>query len=132
MKLAITVWNKRIAPVFDSAGSVLLLGLGDNERQNPGVVDLRQSNLGQRVDILKFHAVQELICGAISREAERLVLEQGISVHSFLAGDIETVVQAWKQGELERAEFSMPGCACRHRRHGRGQYRGAGHHGNHN
>jgi predicted Fe-Mo cluster-binding NifX family protein len=118
MKLAITVWNKRIAPVFDSAGSVLLLELDDDERLNPDLVDLRQSDLRRRVEILKDHTVGELICGAISREAERMVLEQGISVHSFIAGDIETVLQAWKQGALERSEFSMPGCACRHRRRG--------------
>ena len=124
MKLALTVWNERIAPVFDSAGSAVILETRDGVRGRSETLDLDTRDPDKKARTLQELGVQELICGAISREAEATVRNHGITVHSFIAGDVETVIRAWGRNELQQEEFSMPGCACARRRRARNRCRG--------
>lgn len=127
MRLAVTVWNQRIAPVFDSAGTAMVLDVRDGVCRDRVAVTLSGMNLRDRVRILHDHDIDELVCGAMSCEAEVLIRDEGIAVHPFVAGDVDRVVQALLQNELDREEFSMPGCSCARRRRGarRGRCRGA-------
>jgi predicted Fe-Mo cluster-binding NifX family protein len=126
MKLALTAWNNRIAPVFDSAGSLLVLEMQNGICQHRETVSIAGKDLAEKARTLRNHGVSELICGAISYEAESLVRLQGISIFPFIAGDLEMVIQAWCQHRLGRKEFSMPGCMPVRRRQGqrRGWYHG--------
>jgi predicted Fe-Mo cluster-binding NifX family protein len=123
MKLAVTVWNKRIAPVFDCAGTALLLDVEEGACGKETALDISHVDLASRVRILRDRGAEVLICGAISCEAERLVRGAGIAVHPFIAGDVPTVIQAWLQDELGREEFSMPGCGRARNRRGQGHGR---------
>lgn len=122
MKLAVTVWNQRIAPVFDSAGLVLVFSKEEGGALKQRQLSLRGKDLVERASLLRENEVDELVCGAISWEAEALVREEGILVYPFIAGDLEEVIQAWKKKCLYSEEFSMPGCgfARRRRRHRNG------------
>ena len=122
MKLALTAWNNRIAPVFDSAGSLLVLEMQNGICQHRETMSLTGMDLAEKASILRKLGVSELICGAISIEAESLVRLEGISLYPFVAGELEMVIQAWCQHRLGRKEFSMPGCMPVRRRHG--QHRG--------
>lgn len=51
-----------------------------------------------------------LVCGAISRPLLNMVHSYGISVIPFISGEIGKVIDAFIEGDLERAEFMMPGC----------------------
>ncbi len=126
MRLAVTVWNHRIAPVFDSAGTVMVLDVSDGVCHDLTSVGLTGMDLRDRARILREHAVDELVCGAMSCEAEEMIREEGIMVHPFVAGEVEQVVGAFLKSELDSEEFSMPGCACARRRRGarRGRCRG--------
>ncbi len=125
MKLALTVWNQRIAPVFDCAGTALILELPeyadggkdrgvpvDLESPDSRRVSLAGQDLEHRVKTLVDQGVDELVCGALSRDAATLLRQGGIAVHPFVAGDVQGVVQAWAWDDLEQDDFSMPGCAC--------------------
>ncbi len=127
MRLAVTVWNQRVAPVFDSAGRVVVLDLRDGVCHDRTTIVLTGMDLRDRARILRERAVDELVCGAMSCEAEALIREEGITAHPFVAGEVERVVGALLQNELDRDEFSMPGCACARRKRGarRGRCRGA-------
>jgi predicted Fe-Mo cluster-binding NifX family protein len=122
MKLAITVWNQRVAPVFDSAGTALILELRGAQVIQRHEMDLDQADPDAKLRLLRQEGVRELICGAITRQVETRAQEQGIRVLPFVAGDLETVIQAWMGRRLDNDAFSMPGCGCggRRRRHGRG------------
>jgi predicted Fe-Mo cluster-binding NifX family protein len=121
MKLALTAWNNRIAPVFDSAGSLLILEIQNGNCQHREIVSLVGKDLVEKARLLRSLEVAELICGAISIEAESLVRLEGISMYPFVAGELEMVIQAWSQHRLGRKEFLMPGCMLAR---GRGQHRG--------
>lgn len=121
MKLALSIWNDRIAPVFDSSRTVLILDVTNSDYREEAPLDLSGTSLALRAQMLQERGVQELICGAISCEAEQQIAKQAIVLHPFIAGSIETVIQGWQEQNLEHEEFSMPGCACSCRR--RGQHR---------
>ena len=129
MKLAITVWNGRIAPLFDVAHHVLI---GETEGFGNPVLQLTtigmQAELpGQKVETLEAMGVQAVICGAISREYEEAVLQAGMELDAFVAGDVDDVLAAWQSGTMRQQGYSMPGCPCPlHRRMHR---RSGGHHG---
>ena len=111
--VAATVWNSRIAPVFEVAGQVLVL-----ETENRRIVSERFENLPkgsalEKLDFLSSHGVKTLICGAICRETHDSALNAGIRVIPFAAGDAEEIISAWKSGLLDAARFAMPGCAGR-------------------
>jgi len=122
MKLAVTVWNNRVAPVFDCAGTVLLLDIRDGSIFDETTIGLKASNIRERVEALADAGVEEVICGALSCEARALLEERGISADVFVAGDLAAVLGAWMRGELHGEEYSMPGCGCARRR--RGERRG--------
>lgn len=122
MKLAVTVWNNRVAPVFDCAGTVLLLDIRDGAVFDETTIGMKAADIRERVDALAGAGVDEVICGAFSCEAGALLRESGIAADAFVAGDLADVLGAWMRGELHGEEFSMPGCGCARRR--RGERRG--------
>ena len=121
MKVAISIWNGRVAPVFDVSECCLLIS-PDDSASAERVSFIGDSN-GEKAEFLAGHKVHTLICGAISTEYEESLLTEGIEIVSFIAGPVDQVLEAWKNNTLEVTDFSMPGCGCprrrcRRRRHG--------------
>lgn len=128
MRIALTVWNGRIAPVFDVAGKVRLIErYGDSIKEDQFVTIPNGSGLIIRVAALVEHRVEVLVCGAVSRPVHRMLAEAGIRVHSFVSGEVNEVLEALLTGSLEEKPFLMPGCGMG-RRAG-GCRRGAGNNG---
>lgn len=120
MKAAFTTWNDRISPVFDVAGQILLV-----ESDSKGAVHKENLALpvGCVMDKLTFldnQKVELLVCGAISRSLQCAVEARGIKVYPFCAGETSKLIDAWMNGGLDKASFSMPGCCKRRRRMGAG------------
>lgn len=117
MKIALSILNNRIAPVFDVSRSFAILTI-----EHGHVVDRREINpgpheWGNRAGQLAGMKVEVLICGALSRElADSLALHH-IQVFSFIAGRQEEVVSAYLQGILPHPALSMPGCCGQRRRY---------------
>ena len=56
-----------------------------------------------------------LICGAISRPLEAMLLSTGVEVIPQTCGPVEDVLRAFVSGQLSEQAFVIPGC-CGHRR----------------
>jgi predicted Fe-Mo cluster-binding NifX family protein len=119
MICALSIWNGRIAPVFDSSNRVLIID--DDSALNAIERAFRAEGPLERAVFLRDLGVGTLVCGAISREYEWALLESGIDLLSFIAGSVDDVIAAWTRGSLERSAFSMPGCPCPRRRRCRGR-----------
>ncbi len=125
MRLAITVWNGRIAPVFDVAGTLRLVEIsGDAITQDQMVKYPRDGGMFSRVAGLVQQKIDVLVCGAVSRPVYRMLADSGIEVHSFVSGEAEEVLEALLNGSFDDAAFFMPGCG--RGRGGQGRGRGAG------
>lgn len=112
-KAAFSVWDNRIAPVFDVARQLLLVE-GDGGR----VI----SETGRTFDddfplrkalILADLGIDILICGAISRPLADAIAAYGIRLIPFVAGELHEVKGAWLSGKLDIRRFAMPGCCGR-------------------
>jgi len=109
MNAAFSIWKERIAPVFDVASQVAIVSKKSDSDQ-PTLVPLASDALVEAVSLLKHHHASVLVCGAISRPLYNAIISQGISVHSFVTGNLSDVIQAWRTNVLPDERFRMPGC----------------------
>jgi hypothetical protein len=107
-RIAVHHWQKRIAPVFDTGGRILVLADGRAAREEHLMICSQPLHRAEELRVLR---VELLICGAISRSMQEALSAGGIVVVGFVAGDLERVISAWQQGRLDET-FAMPGCRC--------------------
>ena len=106
-----TVWDGRIAPVFDTAREACLV-----ESAGGRIVSEKTLALpAQTIEWLQRQRVDTVVCGAISRPLQERLAAVGITVVPFVAGDLRQVIQASLNGTLSGAAFTMPGCCGRRR-----------------
>ncbi|MFO7937539.1 MAG: NifB/NifX family molybdenum-iron cluster-binding protein [Kiritimatiellia bacterium] len=123
MKVAFAIWNGRIAPVFDTAGEVLVADFSEGRISGEFTERLPvKGSVLERSERLKATGAELLICGAVSRFVKTQIELQGIKVFSFVSGEIRDVMNAWQNNEIERDIYAMPGC----RRRCRGGWRNEG------
>jgi len=125
MRVAIAVFDGRISPVFDAAGKLVLVDIenGREIRRTEQVVE--EADLGPRASRVAGLGANVLICGAISRPLEAMLLSAGVEVIPQACGQWEDVLRAFLSGRLTEQAFMMPGC-CGRRRRFRGGRSGAG------
>jgi predicted Fe-Mo cluster-binding NifX family protein len=119
MKVAFSVWDNRIAPVFDVARQIEVVEI-ESERIKRRVEDLECDLPAQKASRLVELGIGTLVCGAISRPLQAMFAANGLKVIPFIAGNLTEVIQAWSEGNLEQDLFAMPGCCRRGRRRFRG------------
>jgi predicted Fe-Mo cluster-binding NifX family protein len=112
MKIAITIWEDRISPLFDAARELLLV---DIEGEAP--ISRRHEPISSQwhlpvVQRLVEQGVSVLICGAISEVPARMIEAAGITLIAFVTGSIEDVLNTLAKGSALIPAFSMPGCGC--------------------
>jgi predicted Fe-Mo cluster-binding NifX family protein len=125
MKAAFSIWDNRIAPVFDVARHICLVQAAPG-----GVIQKSQEELMGDAPVQKVLRLMELgadtlVCGAISRPVLEMFSGYGIRVFPFVAGELQRVIDAWLRGALDGDRLAMPGCRgrARGRMHaGRGPY----------
>jgi predicted Fe-Mo cluster-binding NifX family protein len=114
MKTAFSHWNKRIAPVFDTARNILVIEAEAGAILSETEETLQSDPPVQKALQLFELGVGTLVCGAISQPLNEMVSTYDILVIAFVAGNLREVIQAWLKGNLEVDDFTMPGCKERH------------------
>lgn len=110
MKAAFSIWEDRIAPVFDTSQFIQIVEVEKN-----CVLDKKNESLNEEVALQKLMRlanlqINTLICGAIARQTYLTASMHGISVIPFIAGGVDEVITAWLNGKLSVKNFAMPGC----------------------
>jgi len=126
MKIAIPHWQSRVSPVCDEARHFLVVQVTDNQEVSRSELEvtLPGTDLVGRATRLLDVGVNTVICGAISKGLETMLLGVGIEVIAQVCGNVEDILQAFQTGMLEQDRFALPGCTRRrHRRHRGGQCR---------
>jgi predicted Fe-Mo cluster-binding NifX family protein len=115
MRTAFSIWNQRIAPVFDTAHEIHLVDYVAGRAEVVSTYKLADIDLAQKINWLLQQGVGTLVCGAVSRLLQEKLIAAGIKVVPFVAGDMHRVMEAYLDGSLKKAVFKMPGCCARRR-----------------
>ena len=118
MKIAITVWQDRISPVFDTSQWLEIFNIESGEAK-AHIENIEASNPFDKVRLLKELKVDVLLCGAITRPMQNELIRSGIDVLPFVCGKAGELLDAFFQHKSLNA-FAMPGYnrQTRHRRRG--------------
>jgi len=120
MKVGITVWGDVISPVFDSAGSLLVIETNGDTVAGKKRLPMAPGYPVQQVQLLCQSGIEVLICGAVSEMPANMIENAGIHLIPFIAGHVDEVVQAFLKRQLQ-TDFMMPGCGLRRRSRKRGR-----------
>ncbi len=124
MRLALSVFKDCISTVFDAADQFLIVETdGTNNYRRISEKFLATDPTGRAAQ-LKNQSVDVLICGAISRPMQFAIISQGITVHSFIRGEVNHIIEAYQNNQLGGTAFLLPGCRRRARGNGFGKERG--------
>jgi predicted Fe-Mo cluster-binding NifX family protein len=115
MKVALSIWNGRIAPVFDASERCLIVDTEIPEAKGD-LVEFHGWSADDKARCLSERGVMMVVCGAVSHDYEKSFISHRIEILSFIAGPVERVFEALRAGALIRDSFSMPGCGCPRRR----------------
>ncbi len=115
MKVAISHWQNRIAPVFDVAERLLLIEVEGELETGREHLRFTGISLFDRTKVLLRLGVETLVCGAVSKALETDLRASGIRVVAFICGEVESVVAALKTNRLSQPCFHMPGSSLQRR-----------------
>lgn len=106
MKVAMAYWQGRVSPVFDVADRFFLIDIEDGWEVKRKNLSLASRDPFNRVKELSELEVEVLLCGAISLTLEKALIRVGIQVIGFLGGELENVIHAFLEGNLEDGRAS--------------------------
>ncbi len=121
MKLAMPVWDDCISTVLDFSDCLLVIDSESGVINNRSMVSFAGNTMVEKVARLRELDIQVLLCGAVSRSMERMIMALGMDIVPFLKGRVDDVLSAYFSGRLIEPGFMLPGC-----RRGSGFGRGMG------
>lgn len=113
MITAMTVWENRISPVFDSSRTLLIAEIKEKKISKRRYESFNPNLTSSLTDRLSALRVDVLICGAISQVPADVIENHGIKLIPFITGEAEEILAHWASGTSLVPLFLMPGCGCR-------------------
>jgi predicted Fe-Mo cluster-binding NifX family protein len=110
MKVALTVWEGHISPLFDATHMLLVVKIERREVTETRLEPFDCESEFSRVSRLDQLGVNVLICGGISRFFANSIEARNIRIIPFSVGKVDEVLDAFIQGTLFSNRFRMPGC----------------------
>jgi predicted Fe-Mo cluster-binding NifX family protein len=110
MKVALTVWDKRISPVFDSSQKLLIADIDRNKNIDRQYEYFNSEHLTQLIRQLEKYNVSVIICGAISEFPYKILETNSIKIIPFVSGEVDKILNAIVNGISILPIFRMPGC----------------------
>ncbi len=111
MKIAITAWGNRISPVFDSARTLLIARIEDQTIKSKTYKAFKPEDIPELAALLKRMGVSTLICGAISTKPADKIVENHISLISFVSGNAMDILNSFASRSTIDQTHMMPGCS---------------------
>ena len=108
-RIAIPVYKSRISPVFDSCTRLLLIDLDQNHEIDRSEILCEGLSEIERLKLLKNSGVCTVICGGISDGFFKLIATADIRMITGIAGEVNQVLNAFRNDRLGEPRFFMPG-----------------------
>jgi len=114
MKVALTVWENRISPLFDCAGMLLVVDLFERTETGRKLESFHCESPFSRATKLSDLEIEVLICGAVSNLFANIIESRGTRIIPFVAGPVDEVLDAYLTGRLLNSKSRRSGCNTRH------------------
>jgi len=113
MKVAVTVWENRISPLFDATRTLLIVDIHNRVVTERYLAHFDCVSPFSRASTLEELGVGTLICGGVSDFFAKLIEARNIRIIPFVAGRVDEVIDAYLKDGLCQNKFRMPGCGDR-------------------
>ncbi len=113
--LAIPVFRARVAPVLDWCSKIIIIPIEGADAASGRQIDVMEENTFGLMRTLRDKGIKTVICGALSPEMLNYGESLGLKIIYGIAGDIEEILQAYRERKLDRPRYWLPGC-CGQRR----------------
>jgi predicted Fe-Mo cluster-binding NifX family protein len=110
MKIAVTVWENRISPVFDASRRLLVAEIENARIGERSYLIFDATRPFDLAKILTSLDVSVLICGAISEVPANIIAAGGITLLPFISGAVDQVLRVYAEGGSLAPAYVMPGC----------------------
>lgn len=110
MKVAVTVWENRLSPVFDASRRLLIAEIENGQITNRAFMIFNPEQPAALAKTLMELDVPVLICGAVSQVPASTIIAGGITLIPFIAGELDRVLDVYASGNSLAPTFVMPGC----------------------
>jgi len=111
MKVAVTVWHKRVSPVFDASHMLLVVDIENASVISREYISFDPETPSSLVQTLDRMGVSTLICGAVSEQPANVIEAGQITLIPFITGDADDVLKFYAGNADIGSSFLMPGCA---------------------
>jgi predicted Fe-Mo cluster-binding NifX family protein len=108
--LAIPVFRARVAPVLDWCSKIIIYPKEEADAASCRQIDVMEGNIFSLIRGLREKGTRTLICGALSPEMLHYGESIGLRIIHGIAGEIEEVLQAYREGRLNLPQYRLPGC----------------------
>ena len=108
-RIAVPIFQSRVSPVLDSCNDLMLVDLSEAGAVRRVNVSLRKLSLGERAAAMSRQGVEKIICAGVSDLMMACIVSRGIQVISGLSGEVEQIIAAYQQNQLDQDCFRMPG-----------------------
>ncbi|MEA2014453.1 MAG: hypothetical protein U9N38_04010 [Thermodesulfobacteriota bacterium] len=110
MKLAMPVWDDCVSTVLDFSDCLLVVDCASGVINSRSIASFTGATMLEKVAGLRRLGIQVLLCGAVSKPMERMVVASGINIIPFLRGSVDALLDAYFSGRLLEPDFMLPGC----------------------
>jgi predicted Fe-Mo cluster-binding NifX family protein len=107
--MAVAAWTDRISPLFDVARHLLVIDIEDGLEVNRREETINAAEVAERTRYLVALGINVLICGAISRPMEDMLISSDIKVIPHTCGPAKNVIKAFLRGPFNHRAFLVPG-----------------------
>ena len=115
-----------MSPVLDTARQLLVADIENGQEASRTAVDIPLMHIVQIAGFVRDLGVDTVICGAISRQLETMLTTLGIRIIPWVRGEVDEVLSAHVNDNLQDGCFFLPGCGRGRGRRGRRGRRGQG------
>ena len=107
-KVVIPLFGTRISPHFTYAETALLVDIDGGEIARSKEIALGAADEMQRIHQLTSLEIDTIICGGITKIAERMLAEQAINVISWVTGEAEDALEQFLRKQLAPGTWLCP------------------------
>ena len=108
-RTAVPVFMGRVSPVLDTCTQLFVVESGGKNQIDNRTITIKGGSIFERTRELLNLGVKVIICGAVSDTFFNLLHEAGIELVCGIAGDIDDIIDAYRNGTLGDTRFRMPG-----------------------